>query len=129
VKEQPAEEFDSVEAGQTPLAAVAVVLGEEADAIAGHECGTFVLEDVRTEVFLSQSISATELRANVYRILDRVLETGEAQEVIRNGSKLLIMPATRQLRRLDGRPKRNVLACSVDELVATSWEKEWNPDP
>ena len=78
---------------------------------------------------MSHSISATELRANVYRILDRILETGEAQEVIRNGSKLLILPATRQLRRLDGRPKRNALACSVDELVATSWEKEWNPDP
>ncbi len=77
---------------------------------------------------MSQPITATELRSNVYRILDRVLQTGVAQEVDRGGSKLLIVPAGGRLRRLQDRPKRDGLNCSVDELVATSWEKEWNPD-
>ena len=79
---------------------------------------------------MPQPITATQLRANVYRILDHVLETGEALEVMRGGSKLLILPATvHETRRLKDRPKRNGLNCTIDELVATSWEKEWRPDP
>lgn len=78
---------------------------------------------------MSQAITATELRTNVYRILDRVLETGDAQEILRNGSKLLILPAQGRLRSLAERPQRDGLNCNLDELVATSWEKEWTPDP
>ena len=78
---------------------------------------------------MSQAVTATELRTNVYRILDQVLETGVPQEVARGDKKLLIVPANPRLRRLKDRPRRDGLNCSVDELVATSWEKEWNPDP
>ncbi len=78
---------------------------------------------------MSHPITATELRTNVYRVLDRILESGVAQEVIRGGSKLLIIPAGEQRRRLKDRPKRDGLNCTLDELVATSWEKEWSPDP
>lgn len=77
---------------------------------------------------MSRPITATELRSNVYRILDEVLETGVVQEVTRGGSKLLIVPATPRLRDLKNRPKRDGLNCTIDELVATSWEKEWRPD-
>jgi len=53
---------------------------------------------------MPQPITATQLRANVYRILDHVLETGEALEVMRGGSKLLILPATvHEARRLKDR--------------------------
>ncbi len=40
--------------------------------------------DVRTEeeLRMPQPITATELRSNVYRILDEVLETGVVQEVL-----------------------------------------------
>ena len=47
---------------------------------------------------MTRPITATELRSNVYRILDEILETGVVQEVIRGGSKLLIVPATPRLR-------------------------------
>ncbi len=77
---------------------------------------------------MTRSITATELRANVYRILDRILESGEAQEVVRGSSKLLIIPAEERKHSLKDRPKRDGLNCSLDELVATSWEKEWSPD-
>jgi hypothetical protein len=78
---------------------------------------------------MPRSVTATELRSNVYRILDRVLESGEAQEVNRSGSKLLIIPMGRPRRRLGDRPQRDGLNCTLEELVATSWEKSWEPDP
>lgn len=34
-----------------------------------------------------------------------------------------------RLRRLDDLPRRRILNCSFDELVETSWEKAWRPDP
>lgn len=77
---------------------------------------------------MSKAITATELRSNVYRILDQVLQSGIAQEIVRGDSKLLIIPAGERRRRLDDRPQRDGLNCTLDELVATSWEKEWNPD-
>lgn len=74
---------------------------------------------------MSHPITATQLRANIYQVLDRILETGIAQEVKRGDSKLVILPA-KSRRRLKDRPRRDGLNCTIDELVATSWE--WNPD-
>ena len=77
---------------------------------------------------MSQSITATELRSNVYRILDEILESGAALEVVRKGQKLLIMPAEIKRRRLDDLPKRKVTTCTFEELAAISWEQSWEPD-
>lgn len=52
-------------------------------------------------------ITATQLRANVYQVLDEILETGMPQEVKRGDSKLVILPA-KSRRRLKDRPKRDV---------------------
>jgi hypothetical protein len=38
-------------------------------------------------------------------------------------------PTPRRRLRLEDLPKRDGLNCTFDELVATSWEKEWRPDP
>ena len=79
---------------------------------------------------MSKPITATQLRTDVYRILDQVLETGEPQEISRGNEKLVIVPmGSPRRRRLADRPKRNGIRCTLDELVGTSWEKEWNPDP
>jgi len=77
---------------------------------------------------MSASITATQLRQNVYRILDEVLESGRPTEVVRNGRKLLIVPDEPRRLRLSELPKRQILNCTPDELVATTWEKAWNPD-
>ena len=73
---------------------------------------------------MSHPITATQLRTNIYQVLDEILKTGIAQEVKRGDSKLVILPA-KSRRRLKDRPKRNGLNCTVEELVGTSWE--WNP--
>ena len=40
-------------------------------------------------------VSTTELRQNLYRIIDSVLETGEPVEVVRKGRAVRIVPDTR----------------------------------
>lgn len=77
---------------------------------------------------MSATITATQLRQNVYRILDEVLESGRPTEIVRNGRKLLIMPEEPRRLRLRELPRRRIMNCTVDELVATSWEQSWNPD-
>ncbi len=75
---------------------------------------------------MSATLTATELRSNIYRILDEILDSGRAREVVRKGRKLLIAPAEPRRRRLEGLPRRKVTDCTFDELVATSWEHAWN---
>jgi hypothetical protein len=77
---------------------------------------------------MEKPISATELRARIYRILDQIIETNQPQEILRNGKKLLIIPSEVRRLRLEELPKREAINCSVDELVETSWEQEWSPD-
>ena len=77
---------------------------------------------------MSAALTATELRSNIYRVLDEVLDSGRAQEVLRKGRKLLIVPAEPKRRRLEDLPRRKITSCTFDELVATSWEHSWNPD-
>lgn len=77
---------------------------------------------------MREPMTATELRAKIYRVLDEVLDSGEPQEVVRRGAHLLIMPLGSPGRRLDRLPKRDVLACSVDELIETSFDDAWEPD-
>ncbi len=62
--------------------------------------------------------------------------TIEIPETIRSGPAKLILllptegeAATGRRLRLRDLPKRDGLNCTFDELVATSWEQEWNPDP
>lgn len=76
---------------------------------------------------MSKPITATQLRANVYRVLDEVLATGQPQEIERGNGRLLIVPAN--LRRdLEALPKREVYAGSFDDLVAVSWADSWKPE-
>jgi hypothetical protein len=39
------------------------------------------------------SVTASKLRENIYRILDEILETGIAVEIVRRGRKLKIIPS------------------------------------
>lgn len=74
------------------------------------------------------AISASTLRANVYRVLDQVLETGQPVEIERNGRRLFIVadePPSR-LARLVQRP--NVVVGDSDDLVHVDWSGEWTSD-
>ncbi|MBD3375948.1 type II toxin-antitoxin system prevent-host-death family antitoxin [candidate division KSB1 bacterium] len=75
-----------------------------------------------------KTISVTELRGNIYKLLDEVLETGIPLEVNKGGRKLKIIPAEKvdKLQNLVKRP--HVIKGNPDELVDISWEKEVNLD-
>jgi prevent-host-death family protein len=73
------------------------------------------------------TISATELRANLYRILDRVLDKGETVEIARRGKTVKIVPGTppNKMSRLTKRG--DYLKCDPDDIVHMDWSNEWKP--
>ena len=75
-----------------------------------------------------KTITVTELRGNIYNLLDEVLNTGIPIEIKKGGKKLKIMPVGKanKLQNLVSRP--NVIKGNPDDLVGISWEKEVNLD-
>jgi hypothetical protein len=72
-------------------------------------------------------ITASKLRADIYRLLDEVLETGQVLEVERKGRVLEIAPkdAGSRLARLPQR--QDFIAGDPDDLVSFDWSGEWRP--
>jgi PHD/YefM family antitoxin component YafN of YafNO toxin-antitoxin module len=75
------------------------------------------------------SITASTLRANVYRLLDEVLESGRPLEIERKGKIVVIAPQEKQST-WDRLPRREgAIVGDPDELIHMDWSSEWNPDP
>lgn len=74
-------------------------------------------------------ITASNLRANVYRLLDGVLESGRPLEIERKGRILVIAPQETESiwERLPRR--KGAIVGDPDELIHLDWSSEWNPDP
>jgi hypothetical protein len=75
------------------------------------------------------AITASNLRANVYRLLDEVLESGRPLEIERKGKLLVIAPKETESiwERLPRR--KGAIVGDPDELIHIDWSSEWNPDP
>jgi prevent-host-death family protein len=73
-------------------------------------------------------ITASQLRADVYRLLDQAIETGVPLEIERNGVVVRLVPPRRTdwLERL---PKRQLVCGDPEDLVHIDWSEYWNPDP
>jgi hypothetical protein len=73
------------------------------------------------------SISVTELRANLYRLIDDVIQTGEPLTIERNGHKVVIArsPVESKLARLVSRP--DFIKGDPEDLVHLDWSGEWRP--
>jgi hypothetical protein len=72
-------------------------------------------------------VKPSRLRANLYRLLDRVLRTGEPIEIDRGGKKLLIVPKEKQTK-LNNLVRRDVIVGDPEDLVHLDWSKEWRGD-
>ncbi len=72
-------------------------------------------------------ITATQLRADLYRILDRVAKNGETVEIARNGTIIQIVPGSPpgKMSRLVERPE--YIVGNADDLVHMDWSGEWKP--
>ena len=73
-----------------------------------------------------KTITPTELRSNIYNLLDEVLKTGIPIEINKGGKKLRIVPVGKanKLQNLISRP--HVIKGDPNDLVDISWEKEVN---
>ena len=72
------------------------------------------------------TISATQLRTDIYQVLDQVLETGVPVIVQRAGRLLKILP----VREGEAKPvivKRDVLHGDPEDLVHMNWSGSWEP--
>ena len=72
------------------------------------------------------ALTASKLRENIYRILDRVLETGIPVEVRRKGRTLRIV-ATDPPSRFGRLTRRSYLLEDPEDIVHLDWSKEWRP--
>lgn len=75
------------------------------------------------------TLTATQLRKNIYRILDEVLSTGTPVEIERKGARLkIILAQPRTGDKFDRLvPREDVLKSDPEELVHLDWSAEWNP--
>jgi len=72
------------------------------------------------------SITASQLRANVYKILDNALATGVPIDINRKGKVLKIVPP-KGGGKLKNLKKRDILNVDPEEIVHIDWSKEWKP--
>ena len=71
------------------------------------------------------AISVTKLRANLYEIVDRVIETGVPVEIERKGERIRLQRATpkSKLQKLAKNP--GTIVGDPEELVHLDWSEEW----
>ena len=73
--------------------------------------------------------TASALRADLYNLLDAVLETGQPLEISRRGQILRSVPAHRD-DWTDRLPRREgVVVGDPEDLVSMDWSQDWRPDP
>jgi hypothetical protein len=72
-------------------------------------------------------VTASELRANVYSLLDRVLETGEPLEIDRKG-RLLRVVADRRPSKLSNVKVRNAIVGDPETFDQVDWLQHWKSE-
>jgi hypothetical protein len=73
------------------------------------------------EIMKMKTITPTQLSANIYKLLDEVLETGLPLEIKKGDKKLRIVPVEKvdKLENLVSRP--DAIRGDPDDLVEISW--------
>jgi Antitoxin Phd_YefM, type II toxin-antitoxin system len=72
------------------------------------------------------AITLTELRADLYKVVDQIIQTGVPVEVQRNGHKIKIILAdgSSKLERLTQRT--GVMHGDPEDIVHCDWLQEWS---
>lgn len=73
-----------------------------------------------------ERLTPSRLRANLYRILDRILESGEPVEIERKGRRLRIV-AERESKLDLLKPHLGYLKVPPEDIVHLDWSREWRP--
>lgn len=72
------------------------------------------------------ALTASALRQNVYKILDRVAETGIPEEIIRRGRMLRIVSVQKKSK-LANAKKHPIIKGNPEDLVHMDWSHLWRP--
>lgn len=72
-------------------------------------------------------LSATHLRADLFKTLDRVAATGEPVEIVRPGGTVRIVAADSGKRLARLTPHPGTIIGSVDALADLNWADTWQP--
>ena len=76
---------------------------------------------------MAVAITASSLRGNIYRLLDRVLETGAPLEIKRKGKLLKIIPGTPPSK-MSKLSKHPCIQGDPESIVHIDWSNEWRHD-
>jgi hypothetical protein len=71
-------------------------------------------------------LTASQLRADVYRVLDRVLESGLPVEIERKG-RVLKIEADKPTSKLSRLVKRPYVHGQPEDIVHMDWSEYWKP--
>lgn len=78
---------------------------------------------------MGEPITPSELRQNIYRLIDRVLDTGEPLEIKRKGRTLRLVPDDERPDRLAAiHTNPGVVVGDAEELVSMDWSAEWDAE-
>ena len=86
-----------------------------------------MLTDPDDEKMPSNEVSLTQLRKNIYQMVDQVIETGKPLTINRQGSLLRLAVVSKASTKLGNLKKRNTIVNEGDELEDIEL-KQWEPD-
>jgi hypothetical protein len=72
------------------------------------------------------TVTVSGLRQNIYRLLDRVIETGQPLEVKR-GDRLLKIVVDKPPSKLARLTTHKCVRGNPEDIVHLDWSKEWKP--
>ena len=73
------------------------------------------------------AISPSALRANLYKLIDQVIATGEPLEIARRGVIVRLVPPKAKGSWLDELPRRDgVVTGDPDDLPDVDWSDQWS---
>jgi hypothetical protein len=72
------------------------------------------------------AVTASQLRQNVYRLLDKTLETGKPLEVRRKGRTLRIVADPAPIGKLQALVSHDCIKGDPESLVHVDWSDTWD---
>jgi len=73
------------------------------------------------------TVTPTDFRKDLFKLLDSILESGKTLEINRNGQIIKVVPPKKQskLERLEAHP--DAVVGKSDDFVSMDWSGEWKP--
>jgi len=73
------------------------------------------------------TITPTDFRKDLFKLLDMLLETGKVLEINRNGKIFKVIPP-KKVKKVDRLvPHKDAVVGNSDDFVSMDWSNEWKP--